>query len=391
MAPAANPGELYYKVSSKYMGKRELLLIVAFVVTGAIVYQVTAPSPGPGERSFSAGQLLENFRRHIRGNRSSADVTTTSTHEVDVAVTELRIESRPNAPPPEVTIRGEDRRDISAEFHVHSTGYDDAEAQQLARVTKLKIERDGVRILATVNYPVEGRQSATLVLRVPARLQVKLDPMSSPTHISGVADVDLANSRGESEFSQISGRLSGTYRGGELRVIDCGSVKLTTNGADVRLEQIRRDVSLNMRGGEVRGSEIGGSIDLDTNNTDIWLEKLDKATGMLRINAVSGSVSVKGLRTEGRIDVRSAEVDVVIERAAPLAIYAEGGDSVEITPPPGGYQLDALASDGTITLPSGTVVVATSEQEQRATGPVNGGGPTITLRSGHGSITVRSR
>ena len=62
---------------------------------------------------------------------------------------------------------------------------------------------------------------------------------------------------------------------------------------------------------------------------------------------------MKGLRTEGRIDARGAEVDAVIERAAPLAIYADGGDSVEITPPAGGYQLDAVANDGSITHSAG--------------------------------------
>src|SRR4051794_18614237 len=104
------------------MGKRELLLIAVFVVAGALVYHVTAPAPAPGERSFSAGQLFETFRRHLRGNRASADLTTTSTHAVDATITELRIVSSPGAPLPELTITGEDRRDISAEFHVHSNG-----------------------------------------------------------------------------------------------------------------------------------------------------------------------------------------------------------------------------------------------------------------------------
>ncbi len=229
------------------------------------------------------------------------------------------------------------------------------------------------------------------MLRVPARLQVKLDPTSARTRISGVADVELANSRGESEVKQIAGRLSGTYRGGELDVIDCGSLKLTTNGTEVRVNQIRREVSLNMRGGELRGGDIGGPIDLDTNGTDITLEKLDKTAGVLRVNATSGSVTLKGLRTDGRIDVRDAEVDIVVDRAAPLAIYAEGGAPIEITPPPGGYQLDAVASNGPITLPAGTLDVVTHEQERRATGPLNGGGPTLTIRSAHGSVTLRAR
>ena len=48
------------------------------------------------------------------------------------------------------------------------------------------------------------------------------------------------------------------------------------------MERIRREVSLNMRGGELRGAEIGGPIDLDTNGTDVVLEKLDKTSGILR-------------------------------------------------------------------------------------------------------------
>jgi putative adhesin len=369
------------------MGKRELLLIVAFAIAGAIVYQVTAPAPAPGERSFSPGRLIENIRRGMRGNRASADVATTSTEAIDAAVTELRV----LLPTGELTIAGEDRQDLGIELEVHSTGYDDAEAQRLARETIVKIDRAGGRMIAEAKYPQEGRQTANLTLHVPSRLQFTIEPTSARTRVAGVGGVELSNSRGESEFKQIAGRVSGNYRGGELRIADARGVKLTTIGTDVRLEQIRGDATLNMRSGELRGSEIGGPIDLDTIGTDIFLEKLDKTAGILRINAVSGSVSVKGLRTEGRIDVRGADVDVVVERAAPLAIYAEGGDPIEITPPAGGYQLDAVASDGSITLPPGTLEVATTGQEHRATGPVNGGGPTITIRSAHGNITVRSR
>ena len=369
------------------MGKRELLLIAAFIIAGAIVYQVTAPPPAAGERGFSPGRLIENIRREMRGNRSSAEITTTSTHAVDSAVTELRVA----LPSGELTIAGEDRQDIAVELLVRSNGYDDAEAERLAKASVLKVDHAGVRVNVTVDFPREGRQTPKLVLHVPSRLQFKLDPSSARSRVTNVAEIELSNSRGESEFKQIAGRVSGSYRGGEVRITDVGGVKLTTVGTDVQLQQIRGEASLNMRSGELRGSDLAGPIDIDSNGTDIALEKLDKTTGILRINAVSGSVSVKGLRTEGRIDVRGADVDVVLERAAPLAIYVEGDDPLEITPPPGGYQLDAVASDGLITLPPDTLEVATKGEERRATGPVNGGGPTITIRSAHGNITVRPR
>ena len=112
---------------------------------------------------------------------------------------------------------------------------------------------------------------------------------------------------------------------------------------------------------------------------------------MVRITATAGSVSLRGLATEARLDARNTDVDVIVDRAVPLAIYSEGGSPVEITPPPGGYRLDAVASDGSIEVPEGTVDVTTNGTERRASGAVNGGGETITIRTSHGNITLRPR
>jgi hypothetical protein len=84
-------------------------------------------------------------------------------------------------------------------------------------------------------------------------------------------------------------------------------------------------------------------------------------------------------------------VDVIVDRAVPLAIYSDGRETVSLTPPAGGYTLDAVASHSEITVAEGTVPVATNGQEQRATGAVKGGGPTITIRTARGPITVRAR
>ena len=159
--------------------------------------------PHPGSAAFSASQLIENFAA-----APARQPGISRPHDHDHASGRCRDHRTadhlraPAGRPPELTITGEDRPDISAEFHVHSNGYDDAEAQRLAKATVLTIERDGVRMLASLAYPREGRQSATLVMRVPSRLQIKLDPTRSPTRISGVAEIDLTNSGGESEFKR---------------------------------------------------------------------------------------------------------------------------------------------------------------------------------------------
>ena len=381
-----NPGELYYKASSKSMGKRELLLIAAFVILGAIVYQFTAPPPAPGERSFSPGRIIESLRREIHGRPASAEQTTTSTHAIDTGVSELRVLRTGG----ELTVTGEDRADMAAELWVHSNGYDEAEARQLIKESTLKLERAGSRLIAEVVFPTGGRQRGRLQLNVPAHLRVILDSTSGPK-ITNVAEVELLDTRGEAELRKISGRVTGAHRGGTILIADSGSLKLSTSGSDVRVERIPGEVSLTTRSGDLKASELAGSIDIDSNGTDVTLDHLEKMTGMLHIKAVSGSIAVKGLRTEGRIDVRNARVEVMVERAAPLAIYSDGEDSVSFTPPAGGYTLDAVARHSKITVDDDLLPVDTNGQEQRAKGAVKGGGPIITIRTTRGPITVRAR
>ena len=370
------------------MGKRELLLIAGFIVVGAIVYQFTAPPPAAGERNVQFGQVFEHVRRAIAGNRASAELVTRSNHPVDPGVSELRFDQLKSA---NLTIIGENRADIDAELRVHSNAYDEQEAQQTAKETVLKTDRAGARLALLVSYPDAGIQRATVILKVPQRLAVRLQGGGNELAIRHIAAVELGGARGKMEIEDVSGLVSGSHRGGELRIANAGTIKLTTTGTDAQIERVHGEMTMTMRGGELKCSQLAGPIDLDTNGTDITLDRLDKTSGMVRINAVGGSLEIKGLRTEGRLDVRGTDVNIAIDRAAPLAIYSEGGDSIEVTPPSGGYQLDAVATQGTINLPPGTLDVTSNEQEHRATGPINGGGPTITIRNKHGDITLKPR
>jgi hypothetical protein len=370
------------------MGKRELLLIAAFVIVGAMVYQFTAPPAAPGERNFAPGQILDHVRRAMRGNRASAEVVTKSTHAVDPAVSEIGFSGLLSA---SLAMTGEDRPDIEAELVVHSNAYDDEEAQRTAKETTLRVDRAGARLAFSVFYPRAGVQRATIRLKVPARLAVQFQGGGRELTINHVAALDLGNVRGSVNVHDVAGLVTGSHRGGELEITNAGSIKLTTNGTDARLEQIHGELTMTMRGGELKCKAPTGPVDLDTQGADVTLEGLEKTAGIVRINAVGGSLRVNGLRTEGRFDLRGADVEVAVDRAAPLAIYSEGGESIEITAPSGGYQLDAVTKNGEITVPEGTVEVTSSGEERRATGAVRGGGPTITIRSAHGNIAVKER
>ncbi len=134
------------------MGKRELLLVVCFLIVGVVVYQATAPTPAPGERGLSLGRLIEAARREIGGNRAVADLTTTSTHKVTGEITELRI----TGPISEVEVLGEDRSDVESTLTVNSRAYNDAEAKQYAQESKLVADQTAAALILRMQFPTPG-------------------------------------------------------------------------------------------------------------------------------------------------------------------------------------------------------------------------------------------
>src|SRR5262245_23211458 len=111
------------------MGKRELLIIIAFVAIGALAYQVTAPAPKEGEGRFSFAKIFSNIRNEMRSNAASATITRNGVVALRPGVTELRLASSRALP---ITITGEARTDIGYELIVQSNGPDEATARAWA-------------------------------------------------------------------------------------------------------------------------------------------------------------------------------------------------------------------------------------------------------------------
>jgi hypothetical protein len=368
------------------MGKRELLLVLGFVALGTLVYQVTAPAPAPGQSPFSLRRIVDNIRREFQGNRVSAEVTMTASHPVPEGLRELRLTLQ-NTP---VIITGEDRTDIASELWVRSTGYDEAEAKSLAGQSALTVEPAGPTITVSLKYPSGGSQRGKLQLRVPSDMLVFFGPTNVRIEVTGTRGVEMESARSETILKNITGGVTAHHRGGDFTVEDVGAVRLTARGSDVRLSRVHGDANLVLEAGALRGADLAGPIDIQATSADVVLENFQEPGGPVRIASVTGSVILRGLRGEGRVEGRNAEIDVAIDRARPLAIF-NSGESVQVTLPPDGYTLDAIATDGTITMPDAvtsqlTTTASPDGKEHKASGNVHGGGPTITIRATRGGI-----
>ena len=116
------------------MGKRELVIIAAFVLIGVVAYQFTAPAPKDGEEGFSLRKLFSEFKRDVSANNATARVTKAGTIALRPDLKSLRISTERSVP---VTIIGEPRTDIAYEMPVESTGPDEASARAYAEKSLL--------------------------------------------------------------------------------------------------------------------------------------------------------------------------------------------------------------------------------------------------------------
>ena len=373
------------------MGKRELLLIFCFFIVGVVVYQAIARPPAPGERGLSLSRLIESARREIRGNRARAEATTTATHAVTPDLNELRITGLIS----DVEVVGEERQDVESIAHVESNGFDEAEAREYVKQSKVVVDRTASSLILRMDFPQGGRQRGVLKLKVPSRLQVRVEPGSGALKVSNVAALEITGTRGEATLRRIAGKVEISHRGGEVEIEDVGSLEFIGRAGTLKVSGVKGDTSIKMeQGGEVTASRLSGGVEIEGRNCDIGLDDLSSTRGPVRVNINGGSLKVRGLKADTRIDSRNAEVEVAMAAPAPVAIYSNG-ERVSLSPPPGGYTLDARIIDGRVT-PDDFVASmgfqsskAGDNEEARVFGPFKGGGPTISIRATNADFTIR--
>ena len=373
------------------MGKRELVLIAIFVVLGTLVYNFTAPPAAPGSEDVSLGGIFNKVRRGIQGSRETAPAQWTETIAIDSGVRQIRVNvSRPN----DMTVTGEDRADIAAELRAVGRGYDQAEARAAAATARLKLERSGDAVVVSFDpaaqraLPKNARiDQLAIVLKVPRRLAIRVEPRTGRFIATNLASAEVMGSRGETRIGQIDGHLQLTHSGGRLEVEQVRSLKLSARSSRGSVKNVAAAFTLDASGGELDMGGITGPFDAELRNTILKLSDLKALKPPLRLNATGGRITVDGLRTEARLDGRDTDIDVTMAAAAPVTIYSTGEDIV-VTAPPGGYTLDAVATEGQLRLEDGALKPQ-DETDQRVSGPVRGGGATLTLRVSRSNITVR--
>ncbi len=167
--------------------------------------------------------------------------------------------------------------------------------------------------------------------------------------------MELAEARGQVTVRRIAARLVVTHRGGPLTIESVAGLKLNSRGSNVDAEGHARSEHAADAGRRAAGvGAVGGRPKSNPSNTRI---NIDDARGRAQAAAarrtVGGSATLAGVASELRVDARDTRLVVGVDKPAPIAIYTEGDDPLTVTLPRSGFELEALAIDGRLTVPEG--------------------------------------
>lgn len=238
----------------------------------------------------------------------------------------------------------------------------EAEADEIAADLTLTLEQQGNKVVAEARYEKKGGWFVSTPVAVDFTVVVPRE-----------FHLDLKTSGGDIAVGSVKGTVKARTSGGDLEFarID-GDLDGQTSGGDISLEEGTADAKLHTSGGDIAVKRAGGRTVVSTSGGDIKLE----AVALLVSATTSGG---------------DVEAHLTQPIAQDTVLSTSGGDVVVSVPKTSGFKLDAGTSGGDVDATGLTITIEKGGVgKSRLAGPVNGGGPTLKLRSSGGDITIRT-
>lgn len=186
--------------------------------------------------------------------------------------------------------------------------------------------------------------------------------------------VKAKTSGGDVSVGNLLGKVNARTSGGNISLGKIsGDVDAGTSGGDVRLDEGRGKVKLGTSGGNIAVNHAVGPTDLDTSGGNI---KVDAVENTLEASTSGGNVSagfLGALKGDCVLHTSGGSVRATVDKLAAFRLDASTSG--------GGVDANGL----TITLEKG------GAGKSHLVGNVNGGGPTLKLRTSGGDIRVSTR
>lgn len=202
-------------------------------------------------------------------------------------------------------------------------------------------------------------------------------------------DADLRTGGGSIMAKDLIGTLKADTSGGKLHFNQLrGALTGKTSGGSVDVHACEGPLNVQTSGGAIEAAGGSGRIDARTSGGSISVQDFSGDT-----NVETSGGGLKLININGNINGRTSGGSVRATLAAPVPgdvkLETSAGSIDIAVPPNAGFNVDAEASAGRVKTDLPFVGDRSSDRETLR-GRINGGGKSLQLRSGAGSIVIRA-
>ena len=168
-------------------------------------------------------------------------------------------------------------------------------------------------------------------------------------------------------------------------------VRARSGDGSIRIERVNGRLELRTSDGSIRASEVTGDLAFDTTDGSVTV---DRAEGRLAVDTGDGSVSVSGKLAAVKLHTGDGSVVYRADSGAAMAenwSITTGDGTVSVYLPPGfSADLDAHTGDGSIRSEIDGLSSPPRDARRTLKGKIGDGGRMLRIRTGDGSIRLRT-
>jgi hypothetical protein len=255
---------------------------------------------------------------------------------------------------------------------------DEAREKEYLAAAPVTVSKDGNTVTIRARRQQKDRNSWSGNCSMDARYTV---------HVPRNFNSELRTGGGTIIGAELTGTMSADTSGGKLKFTHLrGPTGATTSGGSIELNGCEGAVKVDTSGGRIESIDGSGSLEARTSGGSIVVRnfagdtKVETSGGRLAFDNINGKIT--GRSSGGSITARLKSPvpgDVDLETSA---------GSIEVTvPPDAGLDVEAETSSGRVTSDLPFVGIRTDRDSMK--GKINGGGKSLLLRSGAGSISIK--
>ncbi len=208
-------------------------------------------------------------------------------------------------------------------------------------------------------------------------------------HVPANFDTDLKTEGGAITTSNLTGKINAHTSGGDLKFsLIHGPVKADTDGGEIEVLGCDGAIDIETSGGRIETNGGSGILHAITAGGPI---KVENFNGDAKVESSGGQLALANVR--GKLDAETAGGFISAKLSSPVLgdvrLETSAGAIEVIVPSDAGLTINAETSVGSVRsdLP---IASRTRTDNDTLEGTINGGGKQLHLRSGAGSISIKS-